>query len=219
MNTMPTGRLASILLLALFPWQLFAVSVGDTVRTTSAETKVRSAPIITAATLVGTHALGVEGNVLEVQAGTDSTGAALEWLRLDFASGADGWVGANNVEVIGAAPTVGITATWKDNATNETGLRLEWRQADVVAWSTVSLPSNTQEHRITGLIPGTTYVARVFAFNARGDSAPSNTAETTTKPIEPPPEPLPAAPTEFRFIVDVVVGTDGTPVVTVTPSP
>jgi hypothetical protein len=68
-------------------------------------------------------------------------------------------------------------ALWRDTSNNETGFKLEGRTADNPTFSQIgdTLPANTTSVGIDGLSPGVTYVFRVRATNASGDSAPSNT--------------------------------------------
>ncbi len=71
---------------------------------------------------------------------------------------------------------------WKDNAKGNAGFRIERKAApcaDTSApWVPVaSLPAHLLEYTDDSLIQGKTYCYRVHAFNARGISAWSNTAE------------------------------------------
>ena len=98
-----------------------------------------------------------------------------------------------------AAPTV-LTATpvsqtlinlaWTDNSGNETGFRVERRLNPAGAWGTITTTAaNAISFSDNTAVANTTYDYRVFAINGGGDSAPSNTATTTTLPNPP------AAPT------------------------
>lgn len=98
-----------------------------------------------------------------------------------------------------AAPTL-LTATtisdseidlaWTDNASDETGYRVERSLTGVGAWSDISgaLAADAVSYSDTGLTASTEYFYRVFAFNASGDSTPSNVDSATTQaaPIPPP---------------------------------
>ncbi len=91
-----------------------------------------------------------------------------------------------------------ITLAWADAAI-ETGYRVERTLTGSGAFSAVaSLPANATTFGDTGLAPGTSYGYRVVAFNAPGDSAPSNTATATTLPsvirinFQPASAPVPA---------------------------
>ncbi|HLL90734.1 MAG TPA: fibronectin type III domain-containing protein, partial [Tepidisphaeraceae bacterium] len=89
-----------------------------------------------------------------------------------------------------AASTTSVSLAWSDNATDETGYKLDRSTtADFSSGVTaVALAANAVAYTDTGLTPGTTYHYRVRATNAAGDSANSNAASATT------PVALPAAP-------------------------
>jgi len=77
-----------------------------------------------------------------------------------------------------------INLSWTDNATNETGYKIE-RAPDVSGspgtFSQISTaPANATAFSSTGLFDCTTYWYRVRAYNAGGDSDYSNNASTTT---------------------------------------
>ncbi len=77
-----------------------------------------------------------------------------------------------------------IDLTWGDNSDNEAGFRVErWNGSLYIAIAT--LGANATSYSNTGLLAATTYRYRVIAFNAGGDSPPSNTAEATTLPNPP----------------------------------
>ncbi|MEO7586624.1 MAG: multicopper oxidase domain-containing protein, partial [Arachnia sp.] len=100
-------------------------------------------------------------------------------------------VGANQP----AAPT-NLTATlqsgprvslsWRDNATNETGFIVE-RSADAGAtYTTIATPgarnnTGTMTYINTTAVLGNSYLYRVSAVNAAGNSAPSNTAAVAVR--------------------------------------
>lgn len=75
-----------------------------------------------------------------------------------------------------------ITLGWT-NAANETGYRVERALNGSGAFLQVaSVAANVTTFGNTGLAPGTSYSYRVVAFNASGNSAPSNTATAKTLP-------------------------------------
>ncbi len=77
-----------------------------------------------------------------------------------------------------------IDLAWGDNSDNEAGFRVErWNGSAFAPIATVG--ANVITYSNTGLTGATTYRYRVIAFNAGGDSAPSNTAEATTLPNPP----------------------------------
>ncbi len=75
-----------------------------------------------------------------------------------------------------------INLTWTDNANNETGFRIERCKGttctNFALIATVSV--NVTTYANTGLLKGTTYRYRVYAYNASGNSAYSNIAAATT---------------------------------------
>lgn len=85
-----------------------------------------------------------------------------------------------------------ITLTWTDNATNETGFRLE-RSTNGVNYSLIAAPeANKTSFTDVGLTPGTTYWYRIFAVNAQGNSGYSNIVNIKLNEIVelPPPASL-----------------------------
>jgi fibronectin type 3 domain-containing protein len=84
-----------------------------------------------------------------------------------------------------------IDLTWKDNATTETGFKL-YRSTDNISFSRIAtLDANVTSFSNTGRPVSTTYYYKIFAFNASGITAYSNTASATTmaaateKPLAP----------------------------------
>lgn len=72
-----------------------------------------------------------------------------------------------------------IDLNWSDQATNETGYRVE--QFNGSTWVTVvTLGVDSSSYAVTGLTPLTSYTFRVIAFNAFGDSNPTNTVTIST---------------------------------------
>ncbi len=104
---------------------------------------------------------------------------------------------ATTATTLPSAPT-GLTAAtvsgtqidlaWRDNAGNETGFRIERRGADSSQWTEVgTVAQNVTVFRNTGLATGATYLYRVLAYNAAGNSPPSNEVSATlpTAPLAP----------------------------------
>lgn len=86
-----------------------------------------------------------------------------------------------------AATGVGaISLSWRDNADTETGFRLERRStAANAAWATLAVTGpNVTVHTDPSASAGASYVYRVVAFNARGDSAQASN-EVTATPAAP----------------------------------
>jgi hypothetical protein len=81
-----------------------------------------------------------------------------------------------------AGPGPQVTLTWKDATNTENGFRLERTVGeDDTGYMTITmLAPNTVSFSDSGVVPGTTYRYRLFAFNStEGDSAPSNAAIVT----------------------------------------
>ena len=79
--------------------------------------------------------------------------------------------------------TKGINLTWTDNATNETGFRIQrCSGAGCTAFTTVkdTTATNLVAYSDTGLAVSTSYSYQVKAFNATDSSLASNTASATT---------------------------------------
>ena len=76
-----------------------------------------------------------------------------------------------------------INLTWVDNASNETGFKIE-RCTGIKCTNFAQIATteaNVTSFSNTGLLPKTTYRYRVQAYNASGDSAYSNLVKATTK--------------------------------------
>jgi fibronectin type 3 domain-containing protein len=73
-----------------------------------------------------------------------------------------------------------IDLTWADNSTNEDGFKL-YRSTDGINWVWFATAgANATAYTWTGASPASTYYFRVTAYNAMGDSDPSNTASLVT---------------------------------------
>ncbi|MDQ1324702.1 MAG: hypothetical protein QG587_2038, partial [Chloroflexota bacterium] len=81
-----------------------------------------------------------------------------------------------------------VDLAWTDNATNETGFRIDRSPNGSTGWTEIATTgANIASYHDTGLATGSAYYYRVRATNAAGDSAYSNTAGLTLS--------VPAAPT------------------------
>ena len=84
-----------------------------------------------------------------------------------------------------AVTTGGIELSWTDNATNETGYRVQ-RSGDGLEWSLLAddLAADTTSFVDSGILPGETWFYRVQAFNAEASST-SAPASITLAPDAP----------------------------------
>ena len=75
-----------------------------------------------------------------------------------------------------------VLLTWKDNADNETGFKVERKKQNDSSYKViVTLPTDISETKYTDktVAPGTTYNYRVVAYNSKGE-VPSKTVSITT---------------------------------------
>jgi FtsP/CotA-like multicopper oxidase with cupredoxin domain len=100
------------------------------------------------------------------------------------------------------------------NPKNEIGFQVQ-RSVNGGAFANIGLPvlANATTFNDTGLSPGTTYTYRVVAFNAAGNSSPSNTASTTTPLplVIKTTSPLPGGTTGVAYGRTIVVSGGVTP--------
>ena len=88
-----------------------------------------------------------------------------------------------------AISTSQINLSWTDNATNETGFKIERKTGSGGTYAQIGTTgAGVTTYTDTGLTAGTTYFYRVRATNAAGDSAYSAEASATTL-ISPPSAP------------------------------
>ncbi len=79
-----------------------------------------------------------------------------------------------------------IFLKWVDNSINEDGYKVERSINNTNSWAIVrSLSQNSNTYIDTGLVDGTKYYYRVFAFNAAGNSGNSNEIYGITKLLAP----------------------------------
>jgi transcriptional regulator CtsR/regulation of enolase protein 1 (concanavalin A-like superfamily) len=84
------------------------------------------------------------------------------------------------------ATSAQISLAWTDNASNETGFKIERKTGSGGTYSQIAtVGAGVVSYSSTGLDPNTTYFYRVRATNAGGDSAYSNEASATT--LDAPP--------------------------------
>ncbi len=81
-----------------------------------------------------------------------------------------------------AASTSQINLTWTDNASTETGFKLERSPNGTTGWTQIATPAaNATSYSDTGLSAATAYYYRLRATNAAGDSAYTATASASTQ--------------------------------------
>jgi predicted phage tail protein len=74
-----------------------------------------------------------------------------------------------------------IRLNWEDKSTDETGFKIERSSSEVGPFIQIgTMPANSITCRNFNLTPNTTYYYRVRAYNANGDSLPSNVASGKT---------------------------------------
>jgi hypothetical protein len=126
------------------------------------------------------------------------TGSTTYYFRVRATNGAGASSDSNTASATTQAPTAGAPAapsglyvtplsstilqlSWLDNASDETGFKVERATNANGPWAQVNAPGvDSESYRNTGLTAGTTYFYRVRSTNAAGDSAYSNVASATT---------------------------------------
>jgi hypothetical protein len=84
-----------------------------------------------------------------------------------------------------AVSSTQINLTWNDNATNETGFKIERATTPPLFSPIATTGANVTTYSDPGRAPSTTYTYRVRAYNGEGDSEYSNEASATTAAPEP----------------------------------
>jgi hypothetical protein len=78
-------------------------------------------------------------------------------------------------------PNLRVNLTWRDNASNETGFRVQRSSDGGVTWTQIAqVGANVTSYSDTSVVGGTTYRYRVYAYNAAGDSGYSNIVTAST---------------------------------------
>ena len=105
-----------------------------------------------------------------------------------------------------------INLSWTDNATNETGYKIERSSDGTNFYPLAATGVNGTKYSNTGLSAGRRYYYRVYAIIAAGKSAFSNVANAVTSTTQPPPPPpppppngAPAAPTSLTLTKSATV--------------
>jgi titin len=79
-----------------------------------------------------------------------------------------------------------VDLTWTDNATNESGFKIERKLSSAASYTQIAtVGANVTSYSNTSLTQNTAYSYRIRAFNASGNSAYSNVADATTLPNTP----------------------------------
>jgi hypothetical protein len=89
--------------------------------------------------------------------------------------------------VVSSVTASSVIIAWTDNATNESGFKIERKTSATAFQEIATVPANTTSFTNTGLSGNTTYIYRVRAWNSAGDSDYSNevSALTTNIPSAP----------------------------------
>jgi len=85
-----------------------------------------------------------------------------------------------------------IDLDWTDNSNNEDGFKILRRVSGGEFGPPIQVPANTRHYESNGLLPGTTYIHRLYAFNSVRESELTSEARAST-----PQVPAPNAPTNF----------------------
>jgi uncharacterized protein (TIGR02145 family) len=73
-----------------------------------------------------------------------------------------------------------INLSWKDNSTNETGFKIQRKTGSESYAFVGEVNANVRTYSDTGLLPNTTYIYKVYAYNSVGNSAVSTDEVTAT---------------------------------------
>jgi Fibronectin type III domain len=95
--------------------------------------------------------------------------------------------------VLAVATSTTVDLSWADGA-SESAYRIERSMEDSIGWIAIGTTGmDVTSHTDSALLPETTYLYRVIATNAGGDSPPSAVVTVTTlsEKIEPGPVPVP----------------------------
>lgn len=82
--------------------------------------------------------------------------------------------------IANATSSTAITLTWQDNSSDESGFKIERKSGNSDFSLLAAVEMNISSYQDSGLPAGASYVYRVRAFNANGNSVYSNEASATT---------------------------------------
>lgn len=103
-----------------------------------------------------------------------------------------------------------VRLSWKDNSDNEDGFKI-YRFRNGQVWTLYKTTNpNVTSFSDFDVDPDTTYMYKVVAFNALGDSMPSNVVSVHTNPTpspEPPEPPIPPIP--WEKIIEIIIALIG----------
>ena len=194
-NYLRPGILSGIVFtLTLFPIELSAFTIGGRVQAT-ANLNVRSCASTTCSFIV-TVSAGATGTILS---GPTSNGG-YTWWQVGWDVGKTGYsvqdyltsitmpIPAAPSNLVAIGDTNVIRMLWTDNATNESGFKIERKTGVSGTYSQIAIApafsgNGTTSSQDAGLTYGNTYCYRIRATNATGDSSYSNAACGTTLAI------------------------------------
>jgi hypothetical protein len=109
----------------------------------------------------------------------------------------------------GAITHNSLAFSWTDVATDETGYKVEYKEASSGTWleGNYALPADTTSYTQTGLVPETLYDVRIAAFNDDGDS--SWLTDQMTTDAAPTPPPVTARPNRGGLSLGLGLGMSG----------
>ena len=95
-----------------------------------------------------------------------------------------------------------VNLTWTDNASGETGFKIERSTDGTTFTALASLLANTTSYQAGNLNASTTYHFRVRAYNGTNASSYSNVAAATTQPAPAAPSNLTATPSAGKITLN-----------------
>ncbi len=120
-----------------------------------------------------------------------------------------------NLTSTSSAGATAVSLTWMDTSGDETGYRVERKEAGATYVPVTSLPANSTNFFDISVQSGHTYTYRIFAIGAGGESSPSNETSSNVAAIVPapvvptlPPGGLDSDSDGLSDVEEVVFGTD-----------